>query len=219
MTSYYFRILIVLLLSQTAVSQIVDNTLFQNALNISYDNNYRWSFVSALEQRSLTGDDAGLLHIQASHYTNYEVGFYGQIGIGIMYRDLRNSNTSELRITEQYAYSRKYNQLKMAHRIRWDQRYRGDRITHRWRYRYSIALPLNGIQTDKNEWYLGASVETLFIAENLTKPFWDQRLIFNLGNQISRNFKLQLSTEYRWESFTQNTERLLFINLGGYWSL
>jgi hypothetical protein len=204
----------------TAFSQIVDDVIVQPALNISWNTGNRWSFNSAIEQRNSTDGSFEALHIQAAQFASYEVGFYSQIGVGIMYRELfDDSRPEEVRFTEQYVYTRKYNALKIAHRLRWDQRLRAARTTHRWRYRFSSSLPLNGFATDASEFYLTASLETVFIAERSNRPGYDQRFSIGIGRKISKSLKLQLVTEYRFEDFTSTTERLLFLNLGVYYGI
>lgn len=220
MISFYSRVFLFLLLPLLSFSQIVEDVIVQPSLNISWQTGNRWSFNSVMEQRNSTYDGVDALHIQAAQFVGYEVGFYSQIGFVVMYRELfDDSRPEEVRFTEQYVYKRKYNALKVAHRVRWDQRLRGDRTTHRWRYRLSSSLPLNGFATDVSEYYLTASLETVFIAEKAERPGYDQRFSLGLGRQLSKNLKLQLVTEYRFEDFTANTERLLFLNLGMYYSI
>ena len=220
MTFYYFRAFLFLLFPFTSFSQIIDDVIVEPTLNVSWHNNARWSFNSAISERNSTQDSFEALHIQASQFASYEVGFYSQIGVGIMYRELfDDSRPEEVRFSEQYVYTRKYNALKITHRVRWDQRLRGERTTHRWRYRLSSSLPLNGLAADASELYLTASIETLFIAERDNRPAYDQRFSLGIGRKISNNLKLQLVTEYRFEDFTAGTDRLLFLYLGVYYSI
>lgn len=220
MTSYCSKTLILFLFPLFAFSQVVDDIIAQPALNVSWMTGNRWSFNTAVEQRNSTTDSFNPLHIQAAQFASYEIGFYSQIGVGVMYRELfDNTAPEEVRFTEQYAYARKYNALKIAHRVRWDQRLREQRVTHRWRYLLSSSLPLNGFKTDASELYLTAGLETLFIAERGIKPGFDQRFYTGIGKKLNSQLRLQFITEYRFENFTQNTERLLFLNFGVYYAI
>lgn len=220
MTLFYSRSFLFLILPLFSFSQVVDDVTVQPSINISWETGNRWSFNSVIEQRNSTADSFEALHIQAAQFASYDIGFYSQLGLGIMYREVfDDARPEEIRFTEQYVYSRKYNALKVAHRARWDQRLRGDRTTHRWRYRLSSSLPLNGFAADVSEFYLTASLETVFIAERNEKPAYDQRFSLGLGRQINKKLKLQLVTEYRFEDFTANTERLLFLNIGVYYKM
>ncbi len=211
MTSCYFRILL-LLLPAVGASQIADQVVVQPALNIAWETDSRWSFNTTVSQRTQAANGYESLHVQVAQFALYEVGFYSQIGLGVMYRELFDDQLpEELRLTEQYVFARTFNELKIAHRLRWDQRIRDQRnITHRWRYRLSASIPLSGNNVDVSEFYLSGSAETLFVAENNRSPQWDQRLELGLGRQLGTNFKLQLSTEYRWEAWNVNLDKRLF---------
>jgi hypothetical protein len=42
------------------------------------------------------------LHIQAAQFASHEMGFYSQIGVGVMYRELfDDSKLEEVRLAEQ----------------------------------------------------------------------------------------------------------------------
>jgi hypothetical protein len=216
MTFSCFRWLI--LLAPLFLSAQVDEFLAQPTLNLSLQKGSRWGFNTAVSQRSLIINENRGLHVQAAQFVTYEVGFYAQIGAGVMYRELfDNDRPEELRFTQQYVYSKKYNVLKVAHRLRWDQRIRADRLTHRWRYRLSSSIPLNGTRTDVREFYLTGSLETVFIAEADVAPAYDQRFAAGIGTQLFDKVKVQVVAEYRFEDFTVQTEQLLFFNLGIYY--
>ncbi len=219
MISCYSRCLLLLLFPVCCFSQI-DQVLTDPSITVSFNQGSRWGFNTIINQRSVIYEEGNALHVQAAQFATYEIGFYSQLGLGVMYRELFDEDRpEELRTTEQYVFARKYNALKIAHRGRWDQRWRADRLTHRWRYRLSSSLPLNGLVTDSSEFYLTGSWETLFIAENGSRPAYDQRFSLGLGRQISNQIKLQLVTQYRIEDFTATSERLLFLELGLYYSL
>lgn len=220
MTSCFFKVLIFLVLPLFATAQVVDNFVTQPSINLSWHNNSRWSFNSAIVQRSVMENGVNALHIQAAQFASYEIGFYSQIGVGVMYRELFDKQLpQELRFTEQFVYARQYNALKIAHRVRWDQRIRGMDVTHRWRYRFSGSVPLKGGTVDARELYITTSLEAVFIAEAGETPGYDQRVAIGIGTALTKNLKLQLVTEYRWEDYTQEIDRSLFFNLGMYYSL
>jgi hypothetical protein len=219
MTSFFFRI-VMFLFPILCSAQIVDNFLVQPGLKFSWHNDNRWGFNTSLEQRSELSNDFNALHVQVAQYASYDIGFYSQLGITVMYREIADQNRpEELRTAQQYVYTKKYNALKTAQRVRWDQRWRDERLTHRWRYQFSGSIPLSGLVTDASEFYVTAAAEFLFIAESDEKPEYDQRISLGLGKKLNSNYKLQLSTEYRWEDFTSASDRLLFLNLALYYSL
>ncbi len=202
-----------------AIAQL-DEVLVQPSIAMSWKSPMRWNLNTTIAQRNIAKTELRALHIQAAQFVSYELGFYSQLGVGVMYRELFDEdNPEELRFTEQYVYTRRYNSLKVAHRARWDQRLRGDRLTHRWRYRLSASLPLSGEQTDSREYYLTGNLETLLVAEDGMSAAYDQRFAAGLGRQIGKDIKLQLVTEYRIEDFTAASEQLLFFYLGMYYQL
>ncbi|BAO55029.1 DUF2490 domain-containing protein [Nonlabens marinus] len=219
MTSYCFRTLI-FLLPAFAAAQWVDQVLVEPAMNVSWNTNSRWSLNTTIAQRTLTYDSIDALHVQIAQFAQYEIGFYSQLGAGVMYREVSEQGApEELRTTQQFVHTKTYNALQIAHRLRWDQRWRDDLLTHRWRYRISGSIPLDGAVTDASEYYLTAGVETLFIAEMNKRPAYDQRITAGIGKKLGSSYKLQFTTQYRWEDFTAVNERLLFLNLSLYYSL
>ncbi len=219
MTSFCFRVLFFLVPALTA-AQWVDKVLVQPAINVSWQTDSRWSFNTTIAQRTLIYDRTDALHVQIAQFAQYEIGFYSQLGAGVMYREiLERGAPEELRTTQQFVHTRTYNALKIAHRLRWDQRWRDDLLTNRWRYRLSGSIPLNGAVTDASEYYLTAGVETLFIVERNERPVYDQRITAGIGRKLGSSYKLQFTTQYRWEDFTSVSERLLFLNLSLYYSL
>ncbi|AZQ42981.1 DUF2490 domain-containing protein [Nonlabens ponticola] len=213
-------ILAVLILSGVAHAQIVDQVIAQPAIVLSYRDVPAWKFNTVLQQRNVVYDQTSALHIQIAQFASREIGFYSEIGAGIMYRQgLESSVRDELRTTEQYVHARKYNNLKLAHRLRWDQRWRDEDLTHRWRYRLSGSMPLNGRETNVSEFYATASAEALFIAENKERPAYDQRLSLGIGRQLGKKLKVQLTSQYRWEDYTAINRRSLFLNLSLYHTL
>ena len=218
MTSCSFKVFLFFLIPILSFSQ-VDVVLAQSSATLSIKKGSRWGFNSTIAQRNTVYEKTEGLHIQAAQFATYEVGFYSQLGVGVMYRELFDENKpEELRTTEQFVHTRKYNRFKLAHRVRWDQRWRADRLTHRWRYRISSSLPLNGERTDSAEFYLTGNLETLFIAENGARPAYDKRFALGLGRQISSKIKIQFITAYRIEDFTHSSQRLLFLKLCLYYS-
>lgn len=218
MISYFFRALIILV-PALGMSQ-ADQVVFQPATSISWNPQSRWSFNTAMEQRTQIKNDTEAISMQIAQFAQYEIGFYSQLGIGVMYRELFDENQpEEVRFMEQYVHTKKYNQIKLAHRLRWDQRIRGDRTTHRWRYRLSGSIPLNGNVVDPSEYYITGHLETLFIAEYDQRPLYEQRAGLGIGKQLGSTFKLQTSAQYRWFDLTEETSTLLFLNISLYVSL
>ncbi|NND62978.1 MAG: DUF2490 domain-containing protein [Flavobacteriaceae bacterium] len=226
MAFYCFRFLIVIsfLFPLVTVAQEGTSLLWEQSFDFNYKLDYRWSFNFGSGFRGGLSDDLSQesldlqpKHFQVSHNSTYNVGFFGKLGVGIMHRwntveDLNNDN--ELRLTQQYSHARRFNALRLVHRLQTDQRIVDKSTTHRFRYRFSIDFPLSGLRVDPREFYLVASTESLLSSSKLIRPEWDQRITLRLGFQVFKGTRLQLDAEYRWENFTANTVRRLFINTG-----
>lgn len=83
--------------------------------------------------------------------------------------------------------------LKIAHRFAFEQFYqRGEQITFRARYRFSLEKPLNGERVDVNEFYIKLGNEYLYDFSDL-----EARLTPYLGYQLSQKDKLEVGFDYR----------------------
>lgn len=192
----------------------------QNLL-VNHQWKQRWSLNSGLSYRALVASDlsnfkSGLYskHIQASINTGLDVGFYGKLSVGLMYRFNnieRAQNKNELRLVQQYSFGKKYNAIRLVHRLRVDERIIDNMVTFRPRYRFSFDFPLGGLRVDPEEWYLVFSSEILANFTHRLNPQWDQRITVRLGHQWNRNLKIELHGNYRWEDYFNTTQNRLFV--------
>ncbi len=152
-----------------------------------------------------------------THFSTAYLNYNKSISIGIRYRnrELFDDSSNELRITEQYNYTKSTEPLRFGHRIRLEQRILSNYTIHRWRYRFAVDLPLNGLKLDIGESYLITAMEALFSTSNATKPEWDHRTTAQIGWLISKSFKLQMGLEYRFEAVNITTEHKLFSLISG----
>ena len=156
-------------------------------------------------------------HLQFSTNVSTIIGFYGKISGGIMFRfnTIENSNNeNELRLSQQYSYSKRFNAFRIVHRAQLDERIRSASTVWRLRYRLSGDLPLNGLKLDKGEFYLVISTESLLSVSSRFRPEWDQRFTIALGNQLMDKIKIQLDTEYRIEDYLGESNKRLFVVTG-----
>lgn len=198
--------------AQENFSMLIDPDI---SVNISTDS--RWSYNFNLSNRDIIYENGNYnfdaLHLQLSHFTSYEIGFYSKVSLGIRYRfkEIFDKNTQdEVRIVEQYGHSRKFNALKIAHRVRLEQRFR-QITTYRPRYRFSVELPLSGQRIDQSEFFIIGNTEALWSLGREERPSLEQRLSFALGNEIGKNTKATLGVQYRYEDYTRSPGHELFI--------
>ncbi len=188
------------------------------SINIEQPN--RWSFNFGIANRDLVYFKNEVQFkgrfLELSHFTSYEVGFYGKVSLGLRYRFnelFEYSSKDEIRLTQQYSRSRKYNAIKVAHRFRFEQRFR-DITVYRTRYQFSIELPLSGERVDQKEYFLGMNTEALLSLTSKAKPAYGQRFGVSIGKEIAKGTKADIGTEYRLSNYTRNTVQGLYI-IGG----
>ena len=218
-SSRLFLLLVFILVAATSQSQ---NFAIQAepdiAINIDRPN--RWSFNFGITNRDLlyfnNTSQFRVNFVEISHFTSYEVGFYGKLSLGLRYRFnelFEDSREDEIRITQQYSRSRKYNALKVAHRFRFEQRFR-ELTIYRGRYQFSVEYPLNGERIDQNEYFLVISAEALLSMAKEKKPELGQRFDISLGKDIGNGNKADLGLQYRLEEYNLNSFHGLFLTGG-----
>ncbi|MUP45359.1 DUF2490 domain-containing protein [Gramella sp. BOM4] len=189
-------------------------------INLNLERPNRWSFNFGISNRNLIHSEGETLFnarfFELSHFTSYEVGFYGKLSLGLRYRFnelFEDTSRDEIRLTQQYSRSRKYNSLKLAHRIRFEQRFRANTI-YRTRYEFSAQLALNGQRLDPDEFFLVGNTEALLSMGSAIKPSLEQRIGLSLGKEISKGIKIDFGTEYRLANYNQSTVHELFFLTG-----
>ena len=157
--------------------------------------------------------------IQLSHFSSFHLRNTEKISLGLLYRFKEKSSNqaaNEFRITQQYHFTNKHRSYRFSHRIRAEERFIGNELLLRLRYRLGIDFPLNGEQLNVNEFYSFFNAESLFVLQHSFTPRYDTRLSGGLGNQISEKLKFQFLVQYRWEKITYKIDSKIFLLLAGY---
>lgn len=190
--------------------------LSQHELGLSYNPASRWSYNFEVTNRNTLPTEKTPFtaqHIEFSQFTTYESGFYSSLSLGLRYRNrdwFDSSRSNEIRLTQQYNYARSYNQYRLGHRLRVEQRFYEDETVYRARYRLNLDFPLQGLRLDNGEFYTAIGLETLYSISALSQPELNQRLTLTLGNQISKLLKLQIAAEYRKEDLIIEHDNRVF---------
>lgn len=189
----------------------------QPEFSVNIDTQKRWSFNFATANRNLVymeeKTDFRAKFIEIIHFTGYEIGFHSKLSLGARYRFreiFEEVVTDEIRLSQQYAYSRKFNILKVAHRLTQEERFR-ENTSFRTRYEFSLEVPLKGERVDPQEFYLIGDTEALWSYGNYRKPSFEHRVGLFLGNNIMKNTKARLGLEYRLDDYTNDPASELFI--------
>ncbi|MCB0398813.1 MAG: DUF2490 domain-containing protein [Winogradskyella sp.] len=147
------------------------------------------------------------------HFSTLSLDYNHSVSLGIQYR-IRESidgGSNELRLTQQFNYTKKREALRFGHRVRFEQRILENFTILRTRYRFALDFPLNGEKLDIGEAYLIGSMEALISHNKNLKPELDHRTTAHIGWLISDKLKIQFGMEYRFEAFNLNTEEKLFL--------
>ena len=203
--------------AQSQVPLVLDSGISVNLkLNKGFTLNaglgYRDLLVSDIGDSPLAPDSR---HLQLATNLNYQLGFYDRLGGGFMYRFNsvgKDGVSNELRLSQEYIHVRKFTVMRLAHRLKLDQRiFKSLSTEYRFRYRISIDLPLNGVKLDPGEFYALASTETLLNLGQAFTPDWDQRFNLGIGNQVNKAVKGQFDLQYRADSFSKGTLSRVFL--------
>ena len=215
-----FFLFLLLLPFSELLAQEDFSVFYEPEISVKVGGSKPWSFNFALSNREAVYVDEDsqfrALFLDFSHFTNYNVGFYGKLSLGLKYRFLElfdKTTYDEIRITEQYSYARKYNNLKTAHRLRFEQRFRKN-TSYRARYRFSIEFPLKGQKIDVGEFFLDLKTESLWSFQKAAVPEFDQRLGADLAYQLSQNTEISIGLEYQYEDYFHDPQTELFVLTG-----
>ena len=194
------------------------NTFGESALSIDhkFSKSYSANF-AILSRYNLYNNDQGIQymqqHIEAIHFSTLSLNFNHKLSLGIYYRkkDWFETGSNELRICQQFTYTKQKLGVRYGHRFRLEQRILDEQTIFRQRYRFAVDFPLNGEKLDIGEPYLISAAEGLLSLSKPNKPQTDVRLSSQIGWQITEVLKLQTGLECRIEAFNLETENKLFL--------
>lgn len=216
MTFYYFRYLLLTLLFPLSLFAQDTQYLSQHEVSLNFKNETRWSYNFEVTNRNYLPIKNSLKadHVELTHFTTYQSGFYGNLSLGLRYRSRElfdEQRNDEIRLTQQYAYAKSYNQYRLGHRVRVEERFFSKETAYRLRYRLGLDFPLQGLTLDEGEFYSALSIETLYTLNAQESPEFNQRLMATIGTKLNSALKIQLSLEYRKEDYTSEASNRVFI--------
>lgn len=184
-------------------------------INTDVSSNYKVNFAIRSRYYLYQNEDFNFENRQLDfvHFSTFNLDYNHSISLGVQYR-IRESidgGSNELRLTQQFNYTKKHDAIRFGHRLRIEQRILDDLTILRSRYRFALDFPLNGEKLDIGEAYVVGSMEALLSQSKNEKPEIDHRTTAQIGWLISESLKLQFGMEYRFEAFNLNTEQKLFL--------
>ncbi len=185
------------------------------AINHKVNSDYKINFSVRSRYYLYLDDDLNFENRQLDvvHFSTLNLDYNHSLSLGIQYR-IRESidgGSNELRLTQQFNYTKKNQALRFGHRVRFEQRILDELTILRTRYRFALDFPLNGEKLDVGESYLVTSMEALLSKSKKMKPELDHRTTAQIGWLFSEQLKFQIGMEYRFEVFNIETEEKLFI--------
>ncbi len=221
----YTKTLLVLLACFASLNTLFSQSDFEGlgetsfALNSDINNNYKVNFAVRSRYYLYQEDNFNFENRQLDfvHFSTLNLDYNHSVSLGVQYR-IRESidgGSNELRLTQQFNYTKKREAIRFGHRVRFEQRILEDLTILRSRYRFALDFPLNGEKLDIGEAYIVGSMEALLSNSKYEKPEIDHRTTAHIGWLVSKSLKLQLGMEYRFEAFNLNTEQKLFLLTSG----
>lgn len=177
--------------------------------NLSKLYSHNWSFANRSTIYESSELEFNALQLDFGHFSNFRIGGNQNLSLGLLFRyselfELESIN--EFRITEQYNIVSRSNKVRYGHRVRVEQRITSLLTIHRFRYRFTLDMPLEGQNLDVGESYFIGNTETLLNAGKDLKPIYEQRFTANFGWLLSSKTKLQFGLEYRLLNLTETIQ-------------
>lgn len=206
-----------LICSFAAFSQNDFTTFFEPlfAVNHKVNDSYKVNFATVSRNYVYRDSEFEFTtrQLQFVHFSTLSFNSNHSVSAGVMYRFRENfeDKSNELRFTQQYNYAHRPNIVRFGHRFRTEQRITTNNTVHRFRYRFTIDLPLSGEKLDVGEPYFVANTESLLSVVKASTPQLDQRFTTQIGWLWTKSLKFQTGLEYRFENYNQDTKEILFI--------
>lgn len=171
-------------------------------------------WISSIESRQIIYDEAYQFSydlIDLSSIYSVKTTLNQSFNFGYILR-FRNSETIH-RTFQHYNFVDKWTNLKIGHRIAFEQFYQTKKqTTYRTRYRLSTEIPLNGERVDVKELYFKFGNEYLYDFSDL-----EIRLTPYLGYQVSKKDKIEFGFDFRTSNITSTqTENTLWFRTTWY---
>ncbi len=169
---------------------------------------HRINFKIENQEIIFDNQDADSENPQFSHYRTDIMGFFDRslrpgvsVALGLFHRFQENEDGN--RIIQQLALLQKSRVVRINHRFRTDQTFtRNNPLEVRFRYRFSIEVPLQGEEVDPGEFYFLSSAESI-VSHRGGNFEIENRLVSSLGKFFSKKEKLEWGLDYRTDGYLQ----------------
>jgi len=185
--------------------------VLRNTVSGNYNHLWRWSHrFTGLDNQ----EEFAMQFIDITHFSTLAIADNQRVGLGLQYRFQENfdpGSSNEFRLTEQFIWKHPQESGTITQRIRAEQRLFPDRTLHRFRYRLSRDIPLQGQDLNRNETYVVGHFEPIMTVAKDRTPRYDQRFTVGLGWLLGAKTVWLTSLEYRLENYTRSSRNRLFL--------
>lgn len=205
-----------LLLGSWLYSQNNFEGLGETGISINHRVNSNYKFNLTVQSRYYVYQDDNFSfnnrQLDFVHFSTLNLNYNNSISLGVQYRlrEAIDGASNELRLTQQFNFTKRHHGLRFGHRVRLEQRILEDLTILRTRYRFTLDFPLNGEKLNIGERYLVTSTELLLSLSNAIKPKIDHRITGQIGWLLSEKSKIQVGFQNRFEAFNIKTENKLY---------
>ena len=192
--------------------------LHENAFSLrhSFSKNYNANFELSSRAFAYTDEDFvyNLQQLQISHFSTFKLDLKQSLALGLLYRNREafEDSSNEIRLTQQYNLKSISRTFRLGHRFRSEQRFYNDFTAFRFRYRFAIDVPLQGLKLDVGETYLILTNEGLLSTAKNAKPEIGYRISPSIGLQASNDLTIEFGIELRLSELNINTRESIFFN-------
>lgn len=210
--------LIVLFSNLIGYSQNSTEVFHENAFAVRHSFSKKYNTNLELSSRSFmyTNNDVvyKLQQLQISHFSTFKLDLKESIAVGLLYRnrDAFEGTSNEIRLTQQYNIKTISQTLRLGHRFRCEQRFYNNFTAFRFRYRFALDFPLQGLKLDVGESYFVITNEGLFTTTRLSKPELGYRISPSIGILVTQDLNLEVGLELRLSEINIKTRESLFLN-------
>lgn len=121
------------------------------------------------------------------------------ISAGYQYR-ISSDRANTHRSIQQISFVQKALRFRIGHRFRTDQTWTNESVLHRYRYRLSLEIPINGFSLDPKEFYLLVQDEPIVSLESGESDV-ENRIYGAVGYLFANAYKLQTGIDYRTDRY------------------
>lgn len=200
------------------------------AVPVSYTVSERWKMNTTVASRTgfyrqVQADntlDLFVNFLEATQYATYRATHNVSLTGGYRYRSINPTEGSggrEHRLMEQISVIHKRAPIRIASRLRMEQRWQTDIFTHRVRYRFSMDRPLQGEKLDIGEFYGIVSNELVGEFGKDVDTTLENRISVGFGNKWGKSSKLQVEAQIRSDDVFNLPINTFFLMTGFYFNL